>query len=135
MSEETVIVPISRILILTMNSGEMMRTTAIVSPRARPSASIVPPMMPPRPNGSTTVRIMPQRVAPSASAASRSATGAWENTCRITAQAIGIHQRHGHPGDERRGLVAVLFPDGGVGVGVHLEDRDEAEVLVNPVRD
>ena len=32
---------------------------------------------------------MPQRVAPSASAASFSPCGVWENTCRITAHAIG----------------------------------------------
>ena len=71
-------------------AGEMMSSTAIVSPSARPRPSIVPPMMPPRPNGSTTVRIMPHRVAPSASAASRSPSGACANTSRITAQASGI---------------------------------------------
>ena len=34
----------------------------MVSPSARPRPSIVPPMIPPRPYGSTTERIMPQRV-------------------------------------------------------------------------
>ena len=61
----------------------------MVSPRARPRPSMVPPMMPPRPKGSTTERIMPQRVAPSARAASRSPGGAWEKTWRITAHDIG----------------------------------------------
>ena len=50
---------------------------------------MLPPMIPPRPNGSTTLVTTPQRVAPSASAASRSPGGACENTCRITAQAMG----------------------------------------------
>ncbi len=71
-------------------AGEMIRSTATVSPSARPSASIVPPMMPRRPNGSTTVRIDPHRVAPSAIAASRSPIGAWAKTPRMTAHAIGM---------------------------------------------
>ena len=54
---------------------------------ARMGASIVPPMMPPIPNGSTTLRTTPHLVAPSAIAASRSPRGAWSNTARITAQA------------------------------------------------
>ena len=61
----------------------------MVSPSARPSPSIDPPTMPPRPNGSTTVRTMPQREAPSASAPSFSPTGAWEKTSRITAVQMG----------------------------------------------
>ena len=61
----------------------------MVSPSARPRPSIVPPMMPPRPKGSTTERTIPQRVAPSASAASFSPAGVCEKTWRITAQAIG----------------------------------------------
>ncbi len=47
-------------------------------------------MMPPRPKGRTTERIIPHLVAPSASAASFSPCGVWEKTWRITAQAIGI---------------------------------------------
>ena len=62
----------------------------MVSPRARPRPSIVPPMMPPRPKGSTTVRIIPHVVAPSASAASFSPGGVWAKTWRMIAQAIGI---------------------------------------------
>ena len=61
----------------------------MVSPSARPRPSIVPPMMPPRPNGSTTARTIPQRVAPSARAASFSPGGVCENTSRITEHAIG----------------------------------------------
>ena len=70
--------------------GEMIRTTAIVSPRARPRPSIEPPTMPPRPNGSTTERIIPHFVPPSASAPSRSPGGACAKTSRMTAVAIGI---------------------------------------------
>ena len=70
--------------------NEMMSRTAIVSPRARPRPSMVPPMIPPRPKGSTTVRIMPHLVEPRAYADSRSPMGAWANTPRITAQAIGM---------------------------------------------
>ncbi len=47
-------------------------------------------MIPPLPNGSTTARIMPQRVPPSASAPSFSPGGTCENTSRITDVAIGI---------------------------------------------
>ena len=46
---------------LIVKIGLMMIATAIVSPSARPSPSIEPPMMPPRPNGRTTARIIPQR--------------------------------------------------------------------------
>ena len=89
-SELTVVVPISRIRGLISNAGETIRTTAMVSPRARPRPSIVPPMMPPRPKGSTTEVTIPHLVAPSASAASFSPGGVCEKTWRITAQAIGI---------------------------------------------
>ena len=67
----------------------MISVTAIVSPSARPSPSIEPPMMPPRPNGSTTVLITPHFVPPSASAPSFSPGGACENTSRMTAVQIG----------------------------------------------
>ena len=45
-------------------------TTAIVSPIARPRPSIAPPVIPGREYGRTAIRIISQRVAPSASAAS-----------------------------------------------------------------
>ena len=82
--------PFSVRLLLISKEGERISATAMVSPSARPSASIVPPMIPPRPKGSTTVRTMPQVVAPSASAASFSPGGVCEKTWRITAHAIGI---------------------------------------------
>ena len=41
------------------------------------------------PNGRTVIRIISQRVAPSASAPSRSVRGVWENTSRVTAVMIG----------------------------------------------
>ena len=52
-----------------------MMATAIASPMARPSPSMIAPITPPRPNGRTTRRITVARLAPSARAASRSATG------------------------------------------------------------
>ena len=88
-SAETELLPISVRFGFTSNVGLMMRTTAIVSPSARPRPSMVPPMMPPRPKGSTTEVIIPHLVAPSASAASFSPCGVWEKTWRITAHAIG----------------------------------------------
>ena len=51
---------------------------------------MVPPMMPPLPNGRTTDRIIPQRVEPSASAPSRSPTGACENTSRMIDAITGV---------------------------------------------
>src|SRR5690606_11221809 len=50
--------------------GDRMMATAIVSPSARPSPSIVPPITPGAPKGRTAVRIISHRVAPSARAAS-----------------------------------------------------------------
>src|SRR5580704_12302851 len=49
----------------------MTMVTAIVSPRARPKPRMMPPMMPARALRSTPTQIISQRVAPSASAASR----------------------------------------------------------------
>jgi hypothetical protein len=51
---------------------------------------MVPPMMAPRANGSTTERIMPHRVAPRAYAPSRSPAGAWLNASRMIELAIGV---------------------------------------------
>ena len=50
---------------------------------------MVPPMIPPRPKGRTTARIIPQRVDPSASAPSRSPSGACENASRMTEVWVG----------------------------------------------
>jgi|GEM_PF-3941951 len=69
--------------------GERIMATAMVSPSARPRPSIAPPMMPGRPNGSTAMRIISQRVAPSARAASRCDCGTWRNTSRVMAVMIG----------------------------------------------
>ena len=51
---------------------------------------MIAPTMPARPNGITTARIMPQRVAPSAIAPSRSPIGAWANTSRMIEVTVGI---------------------------------------------
>ena len=47
------------------------------------------PIIPPRPKGSTTARIICHRLAPSARAASRSPAGASENTSRQIEATIG----------------------------------------------
>ena len=47
------------------------------------------PIMPPRPKGRTTVRIICQRLAPRARAASRSPAGARENTSRQMEATMG----------------------------------------------
>src|SRR5690606_17409558 len=69
--------------------GEMTMSTAIVSPSARPRPSIAAEITPGRPNGSTAMRIISQRVAPRASEASSWRTGVWRNTSRATAVMIG----------------------------------------------
>ena len=66
-----------------------MIVTAIVSPSARPRPSIAPLMTDDLPNGRTVIRIISQRVAPSASAPSWSLRGVCEKTSRATAETIG----------------------------------------------
>ena len=66
MSAETELVPVCRMCGWKTNTGEMIMKTAMVSPRARPRPSIVPPIMPPLPKGRTTERIIPHFVAPRA---------------------------------------------------------------------
>ena len=63
--------------------------TAIVSPIARPRPSIAPPTIPERQYGSTAMRIISQRVAPSASAASLWSAGTVAITSRLIALTIG----------------------------------------------
>ena len=63
--------------------------TAMVSPRARPSPSITALMIPGRPNGSTVIRIISQRVAPSASAASSCSLGVCRKISRLREVMIG----------------------------------------------
>ena len=76
---DTLLPPASSTCGVNSKRGEMIISTAMVSPRARPRPSIVPPMMPPRPKGNATTRIIPHRVLPSAYAPSRSPGGTWEN--------------------------------------------------------
>src|SRR5262249_61817766 len=68
---------------------DRMSMTAIVSPSARPRPSIEPLMRPGRPYGSTAIRIISQRVAPSAHAASMFCGGGRSNTSRLMAVMIG----------------------------------------------
>ena len=63
--------------------------TASVSPSARPRPRIEADTTPLRPNGSTEVRIISQRVAPSASAASTWSRGTCRNTSREIEEMIG----------------------------------------------
>src|SRR5262249_62386745 len=67
---------------------DRMSMTAIVSPSARPRPSIEPLMRPGRPYGSTAMRIISQRVAPSAHAASMFCGGGRSNTSRPVAGAV-----------------------------------------------
>ena len=82
--------PNCRIRTFTWNANDKIINAVIVSPNARPRPSIVPPMIPPRPNGINTIQIIPQCVDPNANAASFSPGGHNENTSRITEHAIGI---------------------------------------------
>src|SRR5690606_19735101 len=74
---------------VTSPVAESTMATAIVSPSARPSPSIEAEMMPARPKGNTVIRIISQRVAPSASAASSCSFGVCRNTSRLMAVMIG----------------------------------------------
>ena len=61
----------------------------MVSSRARPRPSMTAPIIPPRPKGRTTVRIICHRLAPRARAASRSPAGASEKTSREMEATMG----------------------------------------------
>ena len=67
----------------------MTIVTAIVSPIARPRPSIAAPEIPAREYGRIAVRIISQRVAPSASAASLWSGGTVDITSRVMAETIG----------------------------------------------
>ena len=84
-------------------------------------------MIPPLPKGRTTVRIIPQRVPPRASAPSFSPGGACENTSRKIAVHRGSdHDRHDEAGDERCPAEQR---------GFRLEDRDECDMGGQPIAD
>ena len=74
---------------VTVPVAERTIATAIVSPSARPSPSMDADTMPLRPNGSTAIRIISQRVAPSASAASSWSVGVCRKISRQMAVMIG----------------------------------------------
>jgi hypothetical protein len=74
---------------VTAPETERMIVTAIVSPRARPRPSMAPLITEERPNGRTVIRIVSQRVAPSACAPSCSRRGACAKASRATAETIG----------------------------------------------
>ncbi len=88
---------------VTPPETERMMATAIVSPSARPRPSIEALMIAERPNGRTVMRIISQRVAPSASAPSRRRRGVCANTSRVIALMIGrIMTARTMPSDEHR---------------------------------
>src|SRR6266403_927687 len=64
--------------------------TAIVSPSARPKPKMIAPTMPARALRSTPMRIISQRVAPNASAASRWCCGMTVSTSRVIDEMIGM---------------------------------------------
>src|SRR5690606_6443341 len=74
---------------LYVRPGPRIMSTAMVSPRARPRPSIAALTTPDRPNGSTAIRTISHRVAPSASAASSCRRGVARNTSRETAVTMG----------------------------------------------
>ncbi len=74
---------------VTTPETERMIVTAIVSPRARPRPSMAPLITDDLPNGRTVIRIISQRVAPSACAPSWSLRGVCVKTSRATAETIG----------------------------------------------
>ena len=94
----------------------------MVSPRARPNPSITAPTTPPLLDGSTAMRIISHRVAPSARAASRLACGTCRKTSREMAATIGSIMIASTTEAAKTDLPKV---SGRVG-----EERDEAEVAV-----
>ena len=67
----------------------MTMATAMLSPMARPTARVTAAWMPDRAAGMTALRTACQRVAPSARAASRSATGTAARAVRLRATMVG----------------------------------------------
>ena len=74
---------------VTVPVAESTIATAIVSPSALPRPSMDAETMPLRPKGSTAIRIISQRVAPRASAASSCRTGVWRKISRQIAVMMG----------------------------------------------
>ncbi len=82
MSDAMEFAPEDRMRKLRSKDSEMMRLTAMASPRARPRPSMTAPTRPPLPKGRTTSRMTRARLAPSARAASRSGRGVREKISR-----------------------------------------------------
>ena len=96
----------------------MTIVTAIVSPSARPRPRMIAPKMPARGGLEHRERIISQRVAPSASAASRWARGTALKTSREIDEIVGSdHDRQDQPGGEHADAV-----------GRALEERQETRV-------
>ncbi len=107
----------------------------IVSPNARPRPNIVPPMIPPRPNGINTIRIIPQCVDPNANAASFSPGGHNENTSRITEHAIGITINDTtSPAMNNDDVYDPCAQSGAFASVSHLEHRDPRRMQRQPMR-
>ena len=84
-----------------------------------------------RPNGITTVRIIPHRVAPRAMAPSRSPTGACENTSRMIEVTVGSTTT---PTAMPAMNADDVYDDGESGVVDAEERQDRAEVHREPLR-
>src|SRR5215469_7219556 len=89
-SDAEIVVPGCRIEALMLCALPMTKVTAIVSPRARPRPSMVPPTMPALEYGTTTCQMTSQVVAPSPYADSFNTSGTVSNTSRITADMNGM---------------------------------------------
>ena len=86
---EAIVCAESKMLLGTSGRFPITIVTAIVSPSARPSPRITAPKMPDRAYGSTALVIISQRVAPSASIASRCESGTAVMTSREMATTVG----------------------------------------------
>ena len=109
---------------VTVPVAESTIATAIVSPRARPRPSIEAETMPLRPKGSTAMRIISQRVAPSASAASSWRTGVCRKISRQIAVMIGTTMTA-----RTIAAVKIVRPVADTVAG---EEREPADVRVEP---
>ena len=109
---------------VTTPVAESTIATAIVSPRARPRPSIDAETMPLRPNGKTAIRIISQRVAPRARAASSCSTGVCRKISRQIAVMIGTTMTA-----STIAAVKIVRP---VPRPSPREEREPAHVLVEP---
>ena len=117
----------------------MISATATVSPMARPRPSMTAPVTPPLECGSTTPRIISQRVAPSASAASWCRRGVCRKISRQMAVMIGrimidSTMPAGVTVHHRRDLMAVQFATEDMEAQMRVKDVFDPKWLLNPAK-